>query len=97
MISVTKRAKEELKKILSDKVDNLQAGLRFISSGPNQFGLRIDIEMPGDQVVQHEGSKVLLVEHELATRLKGYVLDFEDTPEGQNFVLIQREPKNRSQ
>ena len=96
MIGVTERAKQELKRILSAKVDNPQAGLRFISSGPDQFGLSIDIEMPGDQVVQHEGSKVLLVEHELATRLEGHILDFEDTPDGKNFVLVERELRNRS-
>jgi len=39
---------------------------------------------------------VLLVEHELATRLKGYILDFEDTAEGKNFVLVERELRNHS-
>lgn len=89
MIAVTERAKEELEKLLSDKVDNPQAGLRLITSGPpNQFGLSIDIEMPGDQVVKHKGSKVLLVEQELATRLEGLTLDVEDTPEGLQLTIF---------
>ena len=89
MIDVTERAKQELKKILSAKVDNPLAGLRLITSGPRgQFGFSIDVEMPGDQVVEYEGSKVLLVEDELATRLKGNTLDMEDTADGPELVLL---------
>ena len=89
MIDVTERAKKELKKILSSKVDNPLAGLRLITSGPRgQFGFSIDVEMPGDRVVEYEGSKVLLVERELATRLKGHTLDIEDTADGPGLVLL---------
>jgi len=78
MLVVTERAKQGLKKLLSTKVDNPQAGLRLITSGPSgEFGLSIDMEMPGDQVVEYKGSKVLLVEQELATRFEGHILDFE--------------------
>lgn len=87
MLNVTEYARQELKKILSDKVDNPQAGLRLTASGSGQFGLGIDVEMPGDQVVVHEGSKVLLVEGELATQLEGHTLDFQDTDEGPALVL----------
>jgi len=89
MIEVTEHAKQELKKILSSKVDNPLAGLRLITSGPRgQFGFSIDVEMPGDRVVEYEGSKVLLVEDELATRLKGNTLDIEDTADGPGLVLL---------
>jgi len=90
MIAVTERAKEELKRILSAKVDNPQAGLRLLTSGPpGQFGLGIDVEMPGDQVVKHEGSKVLLVEQGLATSLERHILDVENTPDGLEFVVLK--------
>ena len=89
MIDVTECAKQELKKILSAKVDNPLAGLRLITSGPRgQFGFSIDVEMPGDRVVEYEGSKVLLVERELATRLEGHTLDIEDTADGPELVLL---------
>lgn len=89
MIGVTERAKEELKKILSTKVDNPQASLRLMASGPQgQFGLSIDVETTGDQVVEHKGSKVLLVERELADRLEGRTLDVEDTTEGPKLVIL---------
>lgn len=89
MIGVTERARQQLKKILSAKVDNPHAGLRLVSTGLGEFGLSIDVEMPGDQVVRHEGSKVLLVEQVVASRLDGHILDFEDTPDGKNFVLLK--------
>ena len=60
MLAVTERAKEELKRMLSAKADNPQAGLRLTPSSPNKFALGIDTEMSGDQVVMHEGLKVLL-------------------------------------
>lgn len=91
MLTVTERAKQELKKLLSAKVDNPQAGLRLITSGPSgELGLSIDIEAPDDQVVEYKGSKVLLVEHELADRLKGHILDFQDTADGSNLVVLEK-------
>lgn len=87
MITVTQRAKEELKRILSAKVDNPQAGMRLSTSGPSEFVLGIDVEKPGDQVVKHKGSKVLLVGEVLAASLKGHTLDFTGAAEGQNFVV----------
>ena len=89
MLEVTKRAKEELKRILSAKVDNPQAGVRLSASGQDKFGLGIDVEKPGDQVVKHKSSKVLLVENELATRLEGQTLDFTGTAEGTKFVFLK--------
>ena len=91
MITVTKGAKQELKKILSAKGDNPHAGLRLIASGPpdtpDQFGLSIDSELPGDQVVEYRGSKVLLVGRELAQWVSGRILDTEDTPDGIKLVI----------
>ena len=47
----------------------------------------IDIELSGDQVVEYEGTKVLIIESELATNLKGITLDVDDTPAGAELVL----------
>ena len=88
MLGVTERARQELKRILSDNVDDPQAGLRLSASSPGKFGLHIDIEVPGDQVVEHDGSKVLLVEEGLVASLEGVTLDVEDTPEGPKLTLI---------
>ena len=90
MIEVSERAKQELKKILMDHVDNPQAGLRLTASEPGQFGLGLDVEMPGDQVVEHEGSKVLLVTKELAASLQGIQMDVQETPQGPKIVLLEQ-------
>jgi len=89
MLMVTEDAKEELQKLLSANVDNPQAGLRLIPSYPDEWTLSIDIEMPGDQVVEHEGSKVLLVESALAAGLEGATLDVQDTAEGRKLVVYR--------
>ena len=89
MLIVTDSAKKELKKILSKKADNPLAGLRLVRGGqPDDFGLAIDIEMPHDQVVEHEGSKVLLIDRELSNHLNGNILDVEDAPHGKSFVVL---------
>lgn len=89
MIEVSERAKQELKRILMDHVDNPQAGLRLTASEPSQFGLGLDVEMPDDQVVEHEGSKVLLVTKELAVSLQGITMDVQETSGGPKLVLLE--------
>jgi Fe-S cluster assembly iron-binding protein IscA len=88
MIAVTERAKQELKKMLSDRVDNPLAVLRLTKSNEG-LGLILDVEMPGDKVVKHEDSKVLVVETPLADGLQGVTLDVEDTSEGPELVVIK--------
>ncbi|HEY82972.1 MAG TPA: hypothetical protein G4O01_06770 [Dehalococcoidia bacterium] len=91
MVGVTERARQELKRILLENVDNPQAGLRLIADESGRLGLGMDVEMPGDQVVEYEGSKVLLVETELAARLEGVSIDVDDTPDGPKLVLVKNE------
>jgi hypothetical protein len=78
MLSVTDRAKEELKKLTDKKVDYPGAGLRLIASDQGNFCLRIDAEAPGDRVVKHEGLIVLLVERRLDDGLREHTLAFEN-------------------
>ncbi len=87
MVSVTEGACMELKRMLSEKVDWPGARLRLVDRGQGNIGLGIDIEVPGDHVVEYEGTKVLIIESELATNLKGIILDVDDTPAGAELVL----------
>ena len=87
MIEVSERAREELRNILNAHVDNPQACLRLAADSEGQFGLAIDIEQPGDQVVEHQGSGILVIEEELATTLDGVTIDIKDTGEGPTLVL----------
>ncbi|MFC2014556.1 hypothetical protein ACFLUP_01020 [Chloroflexota bacterium] len=90
MINITGKARQELERILYSNVDMPQARLRLIARGGEELGLGIDIEMPGDELVEHDGSTLLVVERELAERLKGITIDVDNTSEGYNLVLCQQ-------
>ena len=87
MISVTERAKHELRKLLSENVDWPEARLRLLDRGKGVLGIGIDIEMPGDYIVECEDRKVLVVEPELADNLNEITLDVDETPEGTELVI----------
>jgi hypothetical protein len=78
LLAINGRAKEELEIIHSKKMDNPQVVLRLIASCPGEFGLSMDTETPDDYVFEHNGSKVLIVDQELAENLEEYTLAFED-------------------
>ena len=90
MIRVTKRARQELKKLLNEKVDWPEARLRLMDRGQGNLGLGIDIETSDDRVVEYEGAKVLIVESTLASNLKGITIDVDDTPGGAQLVISQK-------
>jgi len=87
MINVTEKAKPVLKRILTANVDMPQGRLRLMDRGQGKLGLGIDIEMPGDELVEYDGSTVLVVENGLATNLKGVTLDAEDSVKGSELVI----------
>jgi len=90
MIGVTEQAKAELKEILASKVDDPRACLRIQADDAGQVGLTIDIEMPGDQTVEYEGSTLLVVEEELADSLSHMDIDVEDTEDGRQLILVEK-------
>lgn len=90
MIDVTESAKKELKRLLTSSVDWPGARLRLVDRGQGRLGLGIDIEAPDDQVVEYEGTKLLIVESGLASNLKCVTLDVDDTPEGVELVICEK-------
>lgn len=88
MIGVTDRAKEELKNILDSNADDQELSLRLVTNEQGQIGIALDKERPGDNVVEHNGSKVLLVEDALVPHLVGITIDIEDTPEGPRLAIV---------
>ncbi|MFC2014963.1 hypothetical protein ACFLUP_03110 [Chloroflexota bacterium] len=90
MVKVTGRAKQELKRLLAQKVDWPEARLRLMDRGEGILGLGIDIELPGDRVVEFQGVSVLNVEDALAERIQGITIDVDDTPEGVELVIDDR-------
>jgi len=87
MITVTDKARETLKELLLSNGDDPEISLRLVAKPPGQFGLALDREAEGDQVVEQEGTKVLLIGHELAPILDGMTFDVKDTPDGRKFFI----------
>ena len=78
MITVTAVAKEKLKQALQKQTLDPDVAIRII----------LDREKCGDKVVHStEGDKVLLVRPDVASGLKGVVLDYGKTFYGTDFIL----------
>ena len=91
MLTVTEGAKQHLKKALLAGTDDPDLGIRLTVDVSGEYGMALDRETPGDHVVEHEGSKVLLVAHNVAERLAELTLDIHDTPEGARLRLVPKE------
>ena len=89
MIEVTERAKQELQRLLAANVDWPEACLRLIDRGNGVLGLGIDIQAPDDDVLDHDGGALLLVEPKLGNNLKRITLDVDNTPEGLQLVIVK--------
>jgi Fe-S cluster assembly iron-binding protein IscA len=89
MINITERAKQELSRLLARKVDWPGARLRLLNRGQGKLGLGVDIEAPGDYIVEYQGISILIVEPGLAENLHRVTLDVDDTPEGVELVISE--------
>lgn len=88
MISVTEHAKQVLKTILIDAEAGPEEGLRLLPNPNGEFVLTLGRQLPGDQVVEYEGFKVLLVGIEYFRMLNGKTVDCLETEDGE--VLFVR-------
>jgi Fe-S cluster assembly iron-binding protein IscA len=89
MISVTKEAKEKLKETLRQHTDTAEESLRMVMKPPGQVGLILDRISPADKFVEHEGTKILILGHEISELLDTAKLDVEDTPDGKKLKIYQ--------
>jgi Fe-S cluster assembly iron-binding protein IscA len=76
MVGVTERAKDRLKRIWSNNAEDASQGLRLCSRVTGEYDLIVDREKEGDQVVEHEGARILLVAEDVGRALDGGVVDF---------------------
>lgn len=82
MITVTEGAKEVLKAILIARRADPEKGLRLLPRSDGRFVLTLDTELSGDQVVEYEGFKVLLIGIEYLTMLDGKTVDVRPSEDG---------------
>jgi len=82
VITVTERAKEELRIVLIDAEAEPDEGLRLLPNSDGVCELMLDTELSGDLVVEHEGYKVLLIGIEYYKILNGKTVGCCDTEDG---------------
>lgn len=95
MIIVTERAKDALLELKrSANLDQADVGLRLAPATGGELGLYADRRKAGDQVVEHEGSTVLLIGEEISKALVGTTIDCRRTPDGARLVLARSASDN---
>ena len=94
MLTVTALAAEKLKEAIQAQTPDPEVAIRLVPSPsmPNRIEMVLDKEKEGDQVVESEGAKVLLVSLELAPALDGMVIDCQETPQGVSFTISKLAP-----
>jgi Fe-S cluster assembly iron-binding protein IscA len=75
VITVTERAKEELKAVLIAAEAEPDEGLRLLPTSEGLFELMLDRETSGDMVLEYEGNKLLIIGVEYLKLLDGTTLD----------------------
>lgn len=86
MIQVTERARGTFAETLEHMVDSPGVMLRI---GPTGSGLGIfpDTRKDDDQVIEHEGRAVLLIDEEVSAKLADTTIDVEEHTDGSHFVI----------
>ena len=91
MVTVTERAKEQLRRVLEtteiDPGKHLRLTTPPVWQGEGDFGIVIDQQLEEDYVVSSEGITLLLLDAGLVDHLSTAVLDFKDSAGGARFTL----------
>ena len=105
MIDVSASAMDELKAIrekgkvscldefkeVAYGADESDIALRLVPTQTGHLALILDIYRKGDTVVEHEGTKVLLIDAELIDVVDGLKFDCIETPEGRRLEISNPE------
>jgi Fe-S cluster assembly iron-binding protein IscA len=93
MITLTARAAEELKAVVQAEFNDPEQAFRLVPDESGQLVLVVDRAKEGDQIVELEGLKVLLIGAEVAGVVHGMVVDWEDTSEGACLIITSPSPQ----
>ena len=86
MIQVTERARETFKNKLEDLIERPGVMLRI---GSTDSGLEIfpDTVKDGDQIIEHDGRAVLLIDQAVSETLADTTIDVEEHADGARVVV----------
>lgn len=87
MIQVTERAREQLKAVRDQVAEQPDVCLRLGPVAEGQLGVFPDTGTETDQVVEHDGTVVLLVDPKVAAAIDGTTIDLEESDEGTRLTL----------
>jgi Fe-S cluster assembly iron-binding protein IscA len=89
MLNVTGRARAKLKELLTTESLEQSVSLRLGKTASGELGVFADRERPDDQVVEHEGTAVLLIGREIAENVDGTTIDFEEGEPAPGLVITK--------
>ena len=98
MLHVTPEARLELHTMLQQALTNrpdtmADCGFRLVADSGAEttaLGLALDSTRAGDQVIEHEGLTVLIIDGDASALVNGLVLDVIETPDGRGLTLRER-------
>jgi Fe-S cluster assembly iron-binding protein IscA len=90
MVMVTSQAVEVIRATLDEARTEPGQALRLLLRPGGGFGLGLDREREGDQVVTADGEKILLITPEIADAVGEATIDAQETEEGPRLVISRQ-------
>jgi hypothetical protein len=88
-LTITPVAIEKLKADLAQTREEQEQVFRLVAASTGGFRLRLDVRVPGDIVVRHDGTAVLVLDKTLADAVTDAVLDVGQEPDEPDWVLVR--------
>ena len=86
---VTAEATAAMKQFLHTQDRKEDQVLRLISDGAGNHGFRLDSPKANDQIVEHQGEPVMVIEPSISNDLADNILDLKETPFGVSLTLYK--------
>ena len=91
-LQVTDQASAHLKTLLENTEHEGDQVIRLAADEQGNMTLLLDVERTGDQIVEHQGEKVMVIEAPVSEGLNGAALDLKETPMGQSLTITKEPP-----
>lgn len=88
-LTVTNEAAAALKQFLETQEREAEQVLRLVSDGEGNHGFSLDTPNSDDQVVEHQGEVVMVIEPAISNDLDDNTLDLKETPSGVSLTLYK--------